>query len=211
MHLKVMIPSYARPFRPAAAMVALSVGACTASWNALVRYSDRPTSPDQPVEEAVYEAVLKSFGPYDSLVVNDSSCGGFRFLAAFTTIRRRQVPGYWADTLKREVTLALSDTALRASADTALISSAAKHLGIELVSPAGAESLDVTRRSRSPFSPIVPRVTISRPGFNHDSTMAVIEVSIVCGGLCGAGQTLFLARRPGFHWRIWNAELHWVS
>jgi len=209
-----MIPSHYRligSFPSAVVLVATVLGACTANWGALVKYSDRSARPYQPIEEGVYEAVLRSLGSYDSIVINDSSGAGFRSLAAFTTVGGSQVPAYWADTLKREVRLALSDSARRASADTGLMAAAANHLGIALVRPAAAESLDVNRRTGSRLGRIIPRVTISRPGFNPDSTIAVIEVSIVCGGLCGAGQTLFLARRPGFQWRIWNAQLHWVS
>ncbi len=209
-----MCTSSARKLRSlfsAVPLVSLALTACTANWNALVRYSNRSVRPDQPIEEAVYAAALESLGSYDSLVINDSSHNNFRFLAAFTSVGRSGVPGYWADTLKREVAFALSDTARRAWADRALIASAAKFLRIELVGALAAESLDAVRRKGSPFGPIIPRVTVSRPGFNHDSTMAVIDVSIVCGGFCGAGQTLFLARRPRFQWRIWNAQLHWVS
>jgi len=150
-----------RSLSSALPLVSLGLTACTANWNALVRYSNRSSRPDQPIEEAVYVAVLGSLGSYDSLVITDSSQNSFRLLAAFTSVGRSGVPGYWADTLKREVAIALSDTARRARADSALVASAAKLLRIELVSAFVAESLDVMRRKGSPFGAITPRVTLS--------------------------------------------------
>lgn len=198
--------------RFAATILVAGAAACTASWNTLVRYSNEAASPDQPLEESVYAAALRSMGPYQALVI-DTSPRRLERLWGMTTAGRVGVPGYWADTLKRELRVALSDTSRRQWADSALLTWAAERVGIAFVSSASAESVEVAHRNggKRPFAPIIPRITMSRPGFNRDSTIAVIDVSIVCGGLCGAGQTLFLARRPVFQWRAWGGQTHWVS
>jgi len=203
-----MRPSRFLAVRP---LMLLTLCSCTASWNALVRYSDRPVPFDESIEQGVYEAVLTSVGTHQSLVVNDSSRKSYGALAAVTCCRPTHIPGYWADTLRREVIAALSDGSRRRTADTLLIALAAQHLGFHLVSSVVADSLDEHQAKGPRMGRIVPRVWVSRPGFNHDSTIAVIEFSIICGGLCGSGETLFLARRPGFEWRIWNGQLHWIS
>jgi hypothetical protein len=126
-------------------------------------------------------------------------------LAAFTTGPHFEVPGHWADTVKREVYVALSDPAFTNSADSATVASVAFDLGLRL-----ARADTIPGRPPKDFRP-TPRLRLSHPGFNRDSTIAVIRVDFWCGYLCGAGETLFLARHPGYAWRIWYIALAWVS
>jgi hypothetical protein len=112
-----------------------------------------------------------------------------------------RIPGHWADSLKRQVRAALDDPALANEADTVVIKAA-------------AEELHLTPQTEAPASTgsrPVPRLWLSAPGFNADSTIAVVRGSFWCGPLCGSGEVLFLARRPGTAWRIWDSELLWVS
>ena len=183
--------------------------ACTASWNALVRYSDQPAPVDQNAEIGVYVAVLRGYvNPYlptTVLAPPDSTVGP---VAAVVTGKRLKVPGYWADTLRRAVEAALADSAMEHSASAPAVQEAAAQAGLRLVlsQEFGARpALDDNGR------PNAARLWISRPGFNPDSTIATIRTEYWCGMLCAHGVTLVLARRPGYQWRIWQSWLHWVS
>ena len=183
----------------------LLTSACTASWPRVVRYSTTPAPSSAPIP-GIYHAVLRSyFTPSrDSMFVLADS-GTDAPLAAITTGSRFQVPGHWADTVKHEVFLALKDPAFLTSADSADVANVASALGLRLVRPDS-----MTHRESANHRP-TPQLHLSRPGFNRDSTIAVIRASLWCGHLCGSGETLFLARRPGYDWRIWYRALDWVS
>jgi hypothetical protein len=100
---------------------------------------------------------------------------------------RTGVPRFWADTVRREVAVAMRAPQLRATGDGVLITMVASTMGIELRNP-------------STISATVPfRVWLSQPGFNADSTVAALR-SCVDHRLCG---TLLFARRPGFRWLVW--------
>ncbi len=200
-------PLHSRRIHMVTLVLLVALSACTAGWNHFVRYSNAPMPADQLLEEAVYEVALQnlvSARRTPAIIVNDTTHKG-PGPAAFVTMGSEQVPGYWVDTLKREVTMALEDPGLRHRADPALVTAAATQLGLTLLEPTSADSVF------DPAKRFTPRLVLSRPGFNHDSTLAAIRVSVVCGMLCGNGATVFLARRPGFRWRIWLWETHWVS
>lgn len=50
----------------------------------------------------------------------------------------------------------------------------------------------------------------SNPGFNRDYTQAVLSTSRGCGGLCGAGYFVLLAKDGGL-WKIKTKTQTWVS
>lgn len=50
----------------------------------------------------------------------------------------------------------------------------------------------------------------SRPGFNKDSTEAVLYVGHHCGWLCGTGH-LYLVRKDGDKWKVVNRVMLWIS
>jgi hypothetical protein len=54
-------------------------------------------------------------------------------------------------------------------------------------------------------------VSFSRVGFNAARTQAVVSVSRGCGGLCGTGTLVLLARNPDGRWRVVGSVLMWVS
>jgi len=54
-------------------------------------------------------------------------------------------------------------------------------------------------------------VTFSRVGFNPARTQAVVSVSHGCGGLCGSGSVVLLARDPDGGWRVVRSASTWVS
>jgi hypothetical protein len=182
----------------------LLLSACTANWDRVVQYSPEPA--DHSVLVEVYRAVLvplkeepgpdsvamENFG-YPARLDQPTSCGG------------SDVPNHWADTLKHEVRVALSDANCSRLADSADITRAAQTLGLFLL-PA-----DVTDWPLNPNRAPPPRAKLSRPGFNRDSTIAAIRLDVSCGPSCGSGETLLLARKPGKRWRVWHSFLHWVS
>lgn len=183
----------------------LLLSGCTAGWNNVVHYSDQPALLDQTLLEGVYAAVLRSYvdPTRDSVVVvaadqSPTAPDGPSYPATAASI-----PDHWADTLRREVEAALADTGRGAAPTPHLIEGVASRLGIRLLTTPPA--------MRVPGERPVPQLAVSAPGFNSDSTIAVVEVAFHCGPLCGSGQVLYLARRPGRAWRIWHADLTWVS
>jgi hypothetical protein len=53
-------------------------------------------------------------------------------------------------------------------------------------------------------------MSLSRIGFNKDSTQALVYVGNVCGGLCGSGQFFFLVK-AGNRWTVKLLATTWVS
>jgi hypothetical protein len=47
-------------------------------------------------------------------------------------------------------------------------------------------------------------IALSEPGFNHDSTFAVIYSRYYCGIRCAGDDLLLLARKPGSRWTLWD-------
>jgi hypothetical protein len=178
--------------------------ACTAPWGRVVKYS--PDAADHSVIVEVYRAVLATLteepGP-DSVAVQHF--GDPAPLLALTTLGGLQVPGHWADTLKHEVRIALSHLDRSKLADSADIRLAGQTLGLVLL-PSDTTEWPLNRKRPPP-----PRIRLSRPGFNGDSTIAALRMDMWCGPLCGSGETLLLARKPGNRWRVWHAFGHWRS
>jgi hypothetical protein len=54
-------------------------------------------------------------------------------------------------------------------------------------------------------------VSFSRVGFSVDSTRAVVEVETGCGPGCASGVLLFLRRKPGCAWALWDQRLAWIT
>jgi hypothetical protein len=180
------------------------LAACTANWNRIVQYSPEPA--DHPIVVEVYRTVLdRDREEPGSDTVAVEQFGAPARLDPPTCASVSRVPGHWADTLKHEVRIALSDPSCSALADSTDIVRAARILGLGLVPADTAEGKPNPRRAPP------TRITLSRPGFNGDSTIAAIRIDVSCGPLCGAGQTLLLARKPGKRWRVWYSFLHWVS
>jgi hypothetical protein len=179
----------------------LLLSACTANWDRVVQYS--PELADHSVLVEVYRAVLASlmeepgtdsvaienFG-YPARLDPPTSCGG------------SDVPNHWEDTLKHEVGIALSNPDCSKLADSIDLVRAAQTLGLVLL------PRDTTEW---PLNPSPPRIRISGAGLNGDSTIAAVRLDVWCGPLCGSGETLLLARKPGKRWRVWHRFLHVVS
>jgi hypothetical protein len=178
--------------------------ACTASWDRVVEYSPEPA--DHSVLVEVYRTVLAPLAdePWpDSVAVQHF--GDPAPLYALTTLGGLDVPNHWADTLKHEVRVALSDPNRSKLADSTDISLAARTLGLVLLPS------DTTEWPLNPKRLPPQRIRLSHAGFNGDSTIAALRIDVWCGPLCGDGATLLLARRPGKRWRVWHAFGHWIS
>jgi hypothetical protein len=181
----------------------LVAAGCTASWNALVRYSAAPLVPGETAEVGVYATVLTLYSwewePASVVIADNVEPLAAHFFApgGEEVIRR-----HWSDTLTSEVGAALRDTARARPGRDEAIRAAAGIIGIDL----HAHS-DLPRASGS--API-PMMWIWRPGFNADSTIAAIRVQFWCGTACAHESTILLARRPGRQWRIWHEVLRWM-
>jgi hypothetical protein len=183
----------------------LGVVSCTAPWDRLVRYS--PETAEQSTVVEFYRTVLASLTEQlrsDSMIVPDprhspptdevtALCGDI------------DVPKHWSDTLKRETKLALSDPGCSNLADSVDLASAGHTLGVVLLQS------DTTDWPLNPRRSLPPRVQLSGPGFNQDSTIGAINMAVQCGLQCGWTETLLLARRPGQRWRIWYSFTHLIA
>ena len=184
--------------------VPLLLSACVATWKSVVRYSDTPVPAVADAEEGVYEATLVYLlgkGP-DSAVVR--SFWGFANAQRDAGWADSQMMSSWPDTLKRELRVALTAPTLWIRADSVRLAEAAASRGTAILWHRDDAPLHPLK---SNFGGAIPLITLSRPGFNADSTLAAIQVSALCGPLCGSSQTLFLARRPGIAWHVWGGHL----
>jgi len=189
---------HSRFAHPSVLLVALS--ACTASWNALVRYSDEPAPAGEGQVEGVYAAVFEGLvrGGWPSAAILVDSLNPIRPVhSAVMRLGQLDVPGHWVDTLRDEVRPALWAPELQQDGDRALILQGALRVGFQILPPADT------------LAPA--RLWLSRPGFNADSTIAALQFEYWCGFRCGHGATLLLARRPGYQWRVWDYRTGWRS
>lgn len=179
--------------------------ACTAPWHRIVQYSETPAT-ESPVV-GVYRAIIADVSTppaSDTLILLDrSSRGGMS--AIVVGAGRFSVPSHWEDSLKREVRSALADSAYGKEMDTSAFAQAARAAHVVLLPP------DTT--SWPYWSGHAPpaRIRVTHPGFNSDSTIAILYVEYLCGPLCGNGSTLVLARRPGTAWKVFYGVTYWVS
>jgi hypothetical protein len=171
------------------------IAGCTASWGSVVRYSAEPARPQERLELDIYAALLEEYGAgrQTALVLDES-------VSVLERSRRQVARAHWADTLKREVFAAASDSARLRPAVLADLELAAHLAGV----PAEPPPMNQDARPR-------PRLSVWRPGFNRDSTIAAVDVVFYCGGRCGHSATVLLARMPGRRWRVWHTSVRWVS
>jgi hypothetical protein len=152
-----------------------------------------PAQGTRPVAEGIYAEALRILVPKWSsraLILEDSLGSGNAYPvdASLLPLDRTGVPGFWADTVRHEVAVAMRAPQLRATGDGMLITMVASTMGIKFL------------RNPSTIPAGVPfRVWLSQPGFNADSTVAALR-SCVEHRLCG---TLLFARRPGLRWLVW--------
>jgi len=182
----------------------LGLVGCTAPWDRVVRYSPEPA--EQSVVVELYRTILVSLTeePWpDSVAIQDPAQSASTDVMALCG--NMDVPKHWADTLKREAKLALSDPGCSKPADTTDLALAAKSLGVVLL------QADTAAWPRNPKRSSPARVQFSRPGFNRDSTIAAVNINVDCGIQCGWLETLLLARTPGKRWQIWYSYTHVIA
>lgn len=193
------------------AATAVVLSACTASWNRVVQYSNAPAPAGADTEEGVYEAALSRLMSEngDSAIVR--SFWSVDSNAPHDIWASTQVPAFWADTVKRELYHALSAPALWTGADSVRLARVATGRRLTLIWRLKDDPVHPVKLTGGNVGRAIPSIAMSRPGFNADSTIAAIRVSILCGPMCGSGETLFLARHPGAKWRVWGGHTEWVS
>jgi hypothetical protein len=192
------------PIKLLALFLAL-LAACTASWSSFVRYSAIPAPAGEDLVVGAYASILQDFwGKHrpTSAVVGGSDSSRMS-LAAFVSGGQPPIPSYWPDSLKQQVAILLGAPALNRPADSQLIAAAATDLGVQVLRPPPTGTQDSTRP--------VTHIAFSGVSFNADSTLAAVRFTYWCGPVCAAGQTAFLARHPGFHWRVWHIYTAWIS
>jgi hypothetical protein len=182
---------------------------CTASWNALVKYSPEPAAAwEEDGDLGVYAAVIREVArdwQLKSLHISDVSDHRPRLVVEGQT--RNWIPGYWVDSLQQRVGEALLDSSMARAADRDDLVMVIRRLGLRHhAKPVKPFALD---RRRQPLP--APSLILSRPGYDQQRTIATIRISFWCGPLCAHGATLILARRPGHRWRVWGSRLHWIS
>lgn len=173
------------------------------------------------VEDSVWAAVLDSLYVHRTtrlLVVSDSTAGRFRrerlvadYISTFSAIPGAEphtVESFWTRNLEPRPITALPRT----------------WVPLALVSKATIDSLPTgddpvrsgeTMRFWRAFHERYPNssglITLTRPGFNAARTQAILNVDRGCGGLCGGGTIILLARDPAGRWRVVHTRGTWVS
>ena len=151
--------------------------------------SDRPLDPAEPLARGIVQAVVAQSQAsllFDSLVRAEFTAGEHLFKKA------------WSDSARAAFTEAL--TALRSTNPSVPVDS-------EMV-----RGLSVTlTHSRGSLQPHPPTLAISPIGYSHDSTYAIVYYRVHCGGRCGHGALLLLARRVGCVWTVWDNAVLWIS
>jgi hypothetical protein len=186
-------------FRILGSISTVALGACVASWGALVRYSDRPLAVGEDIVWDAYRAALDDgvVTSWDAIDVRETPS------ASPPPVGLEQiVPGHWTDSLKTEARAALSSPALVQTGDRLVVLRILDSLGVRTTEGARPESAMTSR---------VAAFWISRPGFNEDSTIAAVSREFHCGLICGAGEVILLARRPGYRWQSWKRIGLWRS
>lgn len=184
--------------RAAVLSLAIAASGCAVGWQQEVRYSSEPLPPSASVARDLYAVTLDEFlAQWKPVIVMPSDSPTTR-LVATTVLDSAAVPTFWPDSLKREVRAALTDPHMtELLSDSVILSYLAGRVHVQSGQPVpGAQ---------------VMRLWLSRPGFNADSTMAAIRITVLCGLRCGSGEVWLLARRPGVRWRIWRRITSWVS
>jgi hypothetical protein len=171
---------------------------CTAPWQRLVRYSAEPAQSGLGIEAGAYRAVIRSY--QDSVRVNVVPL--FTYITGAPDLAAHpapvgDIPGHWADTLKVQLRAAFTDAGYVTLADSGAIIRALATL------PAQDFVFAAPRGSH-------PTIRVSAPGFNQDSTIAVVSVAYFDRGF-SQGDILLLARKPGMEWCIWSQLPLWIT
>ena len=146
----------------------------------------------------VFSVVLQHEARDDRrLVLVDSTLSGpdLRGFAAFTTYGRQGPSPAILDSLYPQ---------LRGTRAFFRIDPSALQ-GLPPVRPVGINDSVQMDRNEDGVWALMPAV------FNADTTGALVYVQVKCGPLCGTGQLVLLARRPGRRWVIWFVRRMWVS
>ena len=152
-----------------------------------------------------YTSILQNFwGKHRpaSAVVGGSDSSRMS-LDAFVSTGQPIIPSYWTDSLKHQVAILLEAPALSRPAESQLIAAAATDLGVQVLRR-------TTTGTQDPARPVT-HIAFSEVSFNADSTLAAVRFTYWCGFVCAAGQIAFLARRPGYQWRVWHIYTAWIS
>ena len=185
---------------------ALFLAGCVAQWDTLVRYSPEPP-PAGSLDAGIYREFARELRSewrldtvYLLLPLPDSSRArpSSAPVAGVIHDSHPEAPGYWSDTLRKEVDLALRHADATGQADRMEVESAFRGAGVIVVG---------CHEQRCPL----PSLSLYRPGYNRDSTMAALRSALVCGMTCGNGSVTMYARRRDTAWRSWWSFLEWIS
>lgn len=204
--------------RGAAVLAAAVTAGCGVRTDAPAPAAAAPT-----VEDSVWAVVLDSlyvFSPTRRLVVQDSTSDRHRrdrpdgllpgYVDTFGRIpgiERETVEDFWARNLQPRLVTLLSRTrvpvvvATRATID----SLPTGH------DPDNGGEMRFWRAFHERFPSSSGLITLSRVGFNAARTQAVLNVDRGCGGLCGDGTIVLLARDASGRWRVVHTRGTWIS
>jgi hypothetical protein len=85
-----------------------------------------------------------------------------------------------------------------------------RRLRLATFMPPGVGQDEAYARLRTENAPATYFHVLSRPGFDPERRRAILTTGSGCGGLCGHGQTVLLARIPG-GWRVTARDTTWWS
>jgi len=165
------------------------------------RLSDAPPLGAPDAEYEVYSHVLAAMK--SPLIIEDNS-GGWPFCDAPGS----RLPFCWSDRVSGDFLDAKRDYGTKNKSPVSFKAAFSPDLPVQFDRSAPPTSESCTT---------IPRVTLSRVGFNTDTTKAVISFRVTVGTGpypgCGFmyGGLLFLARKPGRAWTTWRSGSGWIT
>ena len=198
---------------------------------AVFAFACAPRAPDPPgpapapgalaVEDSVWAAVLDSLYVHRTtrlLVVDGITSDRFRrdrlvadavrAFSAIPGVEPYTVESFWARNLEVRSITSLPRTRV----PLVLVSEAAiDSLPDGIDSVRSGEPMLFWRAFHERYPGSSGLITLTRPGFNAARTQAILNVDRGCGGLCGDGTIILLARDAAGRWRVVHTRGTWVS
>ena len=165
------------------------------------RLSDAPPLGARDAEYEVYSHVLAAM---KSPLIIEATTRGLPFCDAPGS----RLPFCWSDRVSGDFLDAKRDYGTKNKSPVSFKAAFSPDLPVQFDRSAPPTSESCTT---------IPRVTLSRVGFNTDTTKAVISFRVTVGTGpypgCGFmyGGLLFLARKPGRAWTTWRSGSGWIT
>lgn len=193
-----------------AAALILAAGFCTGAINHQTQES-RQKSIGEAERYAAYSAVLTAMFVHDStklLVIEDKTADDF-------TAKDEKHWDYIKKGLEPLSQITIDDFTAKNAQPTTIESKFTLTTKVTLVSKSEVDKLfgqggGWWKAFYEKYPGSSGLITFSNVGFNGDGTQALLYVGYSCGGLCGSGHYVLLAKNNGA-WKIEKSVMTWIS